>query len=175
MRVWNATMAGTDAGQILAGLEYPDQATWATDSAKLQADAEWQKIQGGLSGIRTVVSNAVWLDISPKTSQSGAGSTLVLMGAAVKPGKLEGYRQRVGSVNAINERLKIPARIRMWQAELAGMAAGAVAIGIEYPDVPAYVAAQEKLAADAEWQKLLASLDELRTLEGRWLYQEITP
>jgi len=175
MRVWNTTMGGTDAGQILVGLEYPDQATWGADAGKLQADAEWQKIQAGLSGIRTVVSNSIWRDISPETSPSGGGSTLVLTGVAVKPGKLAEYRRRVGSAKAINERLEIPGRVRMWQAELAGAATGSVAIGIEYPDVPAYVAAQEKLAADSEWQKLLASLDELRTVEGRWLYQEIKP
>jgi len=175
MRVWNTTMGGTDVGQVLVGLEYPDQAAWGADSGKIQADAEYQKIQAGLSGMRTVVSNAVWRDISPETSASGAGTTLVLTGVAVKPGKLEEYRQRVGSAKAINERLKIPGRVRMWQADLAGTAAGAVAIGIEYPDVSAYVAAREKLDADAEWQKLLVKLDDVRTVDGRWLYSEITP
>ena len=175
MRVWNTTMGGTDAGQILVGLEYPDQAAWGADSGKLQADAEWQKIQVGLAGIRTVVSNAVWRDISPETSPSGAGGTLVLTGVAVKPGKLEAYRKSVGSAKAISDRLEVPGRVRIWQAELAGTAAGAVAVGIEYPDVSAYVAAQEKLAADAEWQKLRANLDDLRTVDGRWLYSEITP
>jgi hypothetical protein len=36
----------------------------------------------------------------------------------------------------------------MGQADLAGASTGSIAIGIEYPDAPAYVAAQEKLAAD---------------------------
>ena len=175
MRVWNTSMGGTDAGQILVGLEYPDQAAWAADSGKLQADAEWQKIQAGLSGIRTLVSTALWRDISREASASSAGSTLVLTGVAVKPGKLEDYRKRLDSARAISERLAIPSRVRIWQAELAGTTAGAVAIGAEYADVPAYVAAQEKLAADAEWQKLLAKLDDVRTISGRWLYQEITP
>ena len=79
------------------------------------------------------------------------------------------------SARAINERLKIPSRVRIWQADLAGTTAGALAIGSEYADVPTYVAAQEKLAADAEWQKFLAGLDDVRTVTGRWLYQEITP
>ena len=176
MRVWNTTLGGTDAGQVLVGLEYPDQAAWAADSGKIQADAEYQKIQAGLSGMRTVVSNSIWRDISPEMSSSSvAGSTLVLTGVAVKPGKLEEYLKRVGSTNAINKRLEIPGRARIWRAELAGTDTGAVAIGIEYPDVSAYVTAQDKLAADAEWKKLLASFDELRTIEGRWLYSEITP
>jgi hypothetical protein len=41
--------------------------------------------------------------------------------------------------------------------------------------VASYVAEQAQLGADAEWQKLVAGLDELRTLGGRSLYQEITP
>lgn len=175
LRVWNTTMGGTDAGQVLVGLEYPDLAAWAADSGKLQADAEWQKIQAGLVGVRTVVSNAVWRDVSMDTSALGAGRTLVLTGVAVKPGKFEEYRKRAADSKAISDRLKVPGRIRVWQATLAGSATGAVAVGIEYPDVSAYVAAQEKLAADAEWQKLLASFDDLRTIEGRWLYSEITP
>lgn len=175
MRVWNTTAGGTDSGQILVGLEYPDQAAWAADSGKLQADAEWQKIQAGLSGVRTVVSNAIWRDISLQTSASAPGKTLVLTGVAVKPGMLEEYRKRATSSMAISDRLKVSGRVRIWQAELAGAATGAVAIGIEYPDVAAYVAAQDKLGADAEWQKLRASFDGLRTINGRWLYAEITP
>jgi len=118
MRVWNTTAGETDTGQVLVGLEYPDQAAWAADAGKLQADAEWQKIQAGLSGMRTVVSHSVWRGLSLEASSAGA-------------------------------------------------ATGSIAIGIEYPDDPAHVAAQEKLGADAEWQKLFASLDDLRTLEGR--------
>ncbi len=175
LRVWNTTMGGTDAGQVLVGLEYPDQAAWAADSGKLQADAEWQKIQAGLAGLRTVVSNSIWRDISPQPSMSGPGSTLVLTGVGVKPGMLEEYRQRLASSAAISERLQAQGRVRLWKAELAGAGTGAVAIGVEYPDVSTYVAAQEKLSADPEWQKFVAKLDELRSIEGRWLYQEITP
>ena len=175
MRVWNTTTGGADSGQILVGLEYPDQAAWAADAGKLQADAEWQKIQAGLAGIRKVVSNAIWRDVSPEMSSSSAGPTLVLTGVAVKAGKLDEYLERVASARAINERLQIPSRVRIWKAEIAGAATGSIAIGVEYPDASAYVAAQEKLAADAEWKKLLAKLDDLRTLEGRWLYQEIMP
>jgi hypothetical protein len=175
MRVWNTTTGGTEAGQILVGLEYPDSATWAADSGKLQADAEWQKIQAGLVGVRTVVSNELWRDVSTEASAMGTGSTLVLTGVAVKPGKFEEYRQRVASSKAISDRLKVPGRVRIWQADLAGTATGAVDVGIEYPDVSAYVAAQDKLGADAEWQKFRAGLDDVRTINGRWLYSEITP
>jgi hypothetical protein len=174
MRVWNVTAGGADAGQVLVGLEYPDAASWAADSGKMQADAEWQKVQAGLAGIRTVVSNSIWRDISPTPSTASAGATMVITGVEIKPGKLEDYRKAVASAGPISERLKSGGRSRIWQADLAGTESGDVVVGIEYADAAAYVSAQEKLAADSEWQKVRASLDDLRTVSGRWLYQEIT-
>ena len=50
---------------------------------------------------------------------------------------------------------------------LAEDATGSMAVGVEYADLASYVGDQEKLAADAEWQKLLASLDE----RGRWSWE----
>jgi hypothetical protein len=175
MRVWNTTQGGTDTGTVLVGVEYPDMAAWAADSPRIQADAEWKKIVAGLATVRTVMSSAIWRDISPSASTSGPGKVLVLTGVEVKPGQLEEYKERVGSARAINERLGLTGRLRMWRAELAGPEAGAVAVGIEYPDVASYVAEQDKLSADSEWQTLLSSLDAVRTPAGRWMYQEITP
>jgi hypothetical protein len=65
--------------------------------------------------------------------------------------------------------------MRAWHAELAGPITGSVVVGVEYSDLATYVANQAKLVSDPEWQKLLAGLEELRTLAGRWLYREITP
>lgn len=174
LRVWNITAGGADAGQVLVGLEYPDAASWAADSGKMQADAEWQKVQAGLAGVRTVVSNAVWRDISPTPSTASAGATMVITGVETKPGKLADYLKAVASAGPINDRLKAGGRVRVWQADLAGTEAGDVVVGIEYPDLASYVSAQEKLGADSEWQKVRTSLDDLRTVSGRWLYQEIT-
>jgi hypothetical protein len=174
MRVWSVTAGGADAGQILVGLEYPDAASWAADSGKMQADAEWQKVQAGLAGIRTVVSNSIWRDISPTASTASAGATMVITGVEIKPGKLEDYRKAVASLGPIIDRLKSGGRSRVWQADLAGTESGDVVVGVEYADVASYVSAQEKLAADSEWQKVRASLDDLRTVSGRWLYQEVS-
>jgi hypothetical protein len=175
MRVWNTTAGGPNSGQVLVGLEYPDQATWATDSPKMQADAEWQKIQAGLANVRTVVGNSIWRDVSPVVSKGMAGSTLVLTAVAVKPGKQDDYLKRIASLNAVSDRLGLKGRTRVWNAVLAGPAAGSIAVGAEYPDLASYVSEQDKLTADAEWTKTLAGLDEVRTLTGRSLYQEITP
>lgn len=177
LRMYQATAAGSDTGEVLVGIEYPNAAVWAADSAKTQRDAEWQKIVAGLGELRTLKSSSIWRDISSTPGQASApGSGVLLMtGVQVKPGKLDTYRERLGSGQAILERLGLKARVRLWHADVAGPTTGAVAIGIEYPDLATYVADEANLAADPEWQKLVSGLEEIRTLGGRWLYQEITP
>lgn len=175
MRVWNTTAGGTDTGNVLVGVEYPDAAAWAADSPRMQADAEWKKIVAGLSTVRTVLSTSIWRDVTPNPSASAPGKVLVITGVDVKPGKYDEYVKRVGSARSINERLGVGGRLRLWHADIAGEGAGAVAVGFEYADLATYVADQEKLAADAEWKEFLSNLDDLRTVTGRWLYQEITP
>jgi hypothetical protein len=177
LRVWETTAGGEDAGTVLVGIEYADHATWAADSAKAQADAEWQKIVAGLSGMRKVLSTAIYRDVSPNPPAEGAsaGSVMVVTGVTVQPGKLEEYRTRVGGGQKIVERLGMKSRARMWQAEIAGPGTGSIAVATEYPDLATYVADQAKLTGDAEWQKLLSGLDGVRTMQGRWLYRDITP
>lgn len=176
LRMWETTAGGEDAGAILVAVEYANEAAWAADSARTQSDPEWRKIVAGLHGMRTVVSTSIWRDVSPSPVAGGAGGgVLVLTGVAVQPGKLEQYRKLVGDGKAIVERLGLTSQLRMWRAELAGPSTGSVAVGVQYPDLATYVADQAKLAGDAEWQKLLAALDAVRTIEGRWLYREITP
>jgi hypothetical protein len=177
MRMWQATAAGPDTGAVLVGLEYPNAAAWAEDSSKIQGDAEWQKIVAGLGDLRTVEGNSIWRDVSPTPGQASAPGSAVLLvtGVQVKPGKLDAYRERLANGQAIIERLGMKARMRVWQADVAGPATGSVAVGVEYPDLATYVSDQAKLSGDAEWQKLVSGLDEIRTLGGRWLYQEITP
>jgi len=175
LRAWNVAVGGPDAGSTIVVTEYPDQATWAADSTKLQADAEAQKIQAGLAGIRTLTDSSLWREITPNPGPPTTGSVLAITGVTVKPGKLEEYRTRVASIAAISGRLGIKSKVRLWQSDVAGTNTGGVVVGIEYPDLATYVADQQKLSADAEWQKTLASLDEVRTVSGRWLYREVAP
>ena len=175
VRVWEATAAGEETGNILVGVEYPNDAAWAADSAKTQTDPEWLRIVGGLGGMRTVVSTSVWRDISPNPVTGAPGSVLVLTGVEVLPGKLEEYRTLVGNGRAIVEGLGLKSELRLWRAELAGPNTGSVAVGITYPDLATYVADGAKLNADAGWKKLLADLDGVRTVRGRSLYRDVTP
>ena len=149
-------------------------AAWAATQAKLEADTEWGQIQGRLAGLRKLVSLALWKDISPTPAQTGSGKVLVITGIQAKPGKLQEYRTRLTSMQASMKRLGLTGTVRVWQADLAGPETGDIAIGTEYADLATYVAEQAKLSADPEWKKLLAGLDEIRTLQGRWLYEAIS-
>jgi hypothetical protein len=175
VRVWEATAAGEDTGNLLVGIEYANDAAWAADSAKVQSDPEWLKIVAALGPLRTVLSTSVWRDISPNPVTTPPGGVLVLTGVELLPGKLEEYRTLVGNGRAITEGLGLKSQIRLWRAELAGPNTGAVAVGITYPDLATYVADQAKLTADAGWKKLMADLDGVRTVRSRSLYRDVTP
>lgn len=179
MRMWNTTQGGADAGQIMVALEYPDAASWAADAPKVQGDSKWRDIIDDLDEIRTLEASSMWREITP-TPSAGAtkprpGSVLVVTGVAVKPGKLDAYLDRLTAGQAITDRLKLGGKLRVWQATLAGPNTGNVAIGVESTSLAAYVADQAKLRSDPEWRKLMGRLADLRTIAGRWLYQEITP
>lgn len=65
-RVWQATLAGEGTNAIFVAIEHPSLVSMAQDNAKLQADAEWQKIvaefeKKGLG----VLSNSVSVEITP--------------------------------------------------------------------------------------------------------------
>jgi hypothetical protein len=175
VRMWNVTAGGPDSGSTVVGVQYPNAAAWASLSEKSRQDAEWQKIVAGLDGIRTIKSVSILKDITPNPSDAPAGSVLVGTGVRVKPGKLDEYLSRISGSRAISERLGMGGRLRVWQSTLAGPGTGAVFIGVEYPDLGTYVSSQAKLESDPEWQKLISGLGDLRSVEGRWLYQEVTP
>ena len=48
-------------------------------------------------------------------------------------------------------------------------------VGIEYPSLAAFAENSTKVQADPEWQKLIAGLDDVRTVVSRSLYRERTP
>ena len=65
-RVWQATLAGEGTNAIFVAIEHPSLVSMAQDNAKLQADAEWQKIVAEFEkkGLR-VLSNSVSVEITP--------------------------------------------------------------------------------------------------------------
>ena len=65
MRAWRATFAGDATGAVIVGLEYPGSlADFATAWEKIQADKAVSKWLSGLSGLRTIVSDSLYNEIS---------------------------------------------------------------------------------------------------------------
>ena len=80
------------------------------------------------------------------------------------------------SNEAIFKRLGIDAKRRYMQASLAGPSTGTVAVVIEYPSLAAMAAAQEKLQADAEWQKYIDKFTETgMTVQSNSIWVELRP
>lgn len=60
LRVWKSVAAGTDAGQVVVSIEYPDMVAYAVDYQKVMVNAEyvaWLKV---LSKLRTVLSDSLY-------------------------------------------------------------------------------------------------------------------
>ncbi len=65
LRIWGATMAGTNTGTVIVGVLFPNMAAFAEASAKLDADKEWYKLVNGLDDIRKIVSNSLYQELTP--------------------------------------------------------------------------------------------------------------
>lgn len=65
MRAWRATFAGDATGSVIVGLEYPGSlADFATAWEKIQEDKSMSKWLSGLSGLRKIVSDSLYSEIS---------------------------------------------------------------------------------------------------------------
>jgi hypothetical protein len=65
MRAWRATFAGDATGAVIVGLEYPGSlADFATAWQKIQEDKSVSKWLSGLSGLRRIVSDSLYNEIS---------------------------------------------------------------------------------------------------------------
>jgi phenylpyruvate tautomerase PptA (4-oxalocrotonate tautomerase family) len=65
LRIWQATLAGANTGNIAVAVEYKDLATYVSEQAKIAADKEWQKLLSGLDAIRTIQSRSLYREITP--------------------------------------------------------------------------------------------------------------
>jgi hypothetical protein len=65
--------------------------------------------------------------------------------------------------------------MRVWQATAAGDATGTVVVGVIYKDLATFAASTTKLQADAEWQKLVAGLDDMRSVVSTGLARNVGP
>ena len=177
MRVWQATLAGPNTGNLLVGIGYPSLEAYAKTTAKMAADEEWQKHMEGLDDIRTLVSSSLIASRDGKgiPQAAGEGSVLQAVAVQVKPGKLDKYVAKVKSLEEIQARLGSSSSTRVWQAPLAGDGTGTVFVGIQHASLAAYAENSAKVRDDAEAGKLFDSLDDIRTLVSSSLYRYVGP
>jgi hypothetical protein len=111
----------------------------------------------------------------PSLAAADSNTVLQVTAVQVKPGQMDAYLAKVKQLQAILKRLGTSGTTRVWEATLAGDGTGTVAVGVEYPSLAAYAESTSKVSADAEWQKMMAGMDDLRTVVSRSLYRERTP
>ena len=127
-------------------------------------------------GIRRLAAMmVVGITLAPAAALAAGPAVLQVISVEVK-GDRNAYYAQVKSLQAVAKRLGVPA-VRVWRASLAGEDADTIYIATEYESLAAMAAAQEKVQADAEWNKLLRALDAsgIRTVVGRSLLVDDTP
>jgi hypothetical protein len=111
----------------------------------------------------------------PGLAAADSNTVLQVTAVQVKAGQMDAYLAKVKQLQAIMKRLGGSTTTRVWEATIAGDDSGTVVVGVEYPSLAAYAESTTKVSADAEWQKMMADLDGMRTVVSRSLYRERTP
>jgi hypothetical protein len=104
-----------------------------------------------------------------------AAEPVALRVVTVQTSDVAAYVNEIDKGKAIMKKLGSPATIRVWQARFAGEQAGIVIVSVEFPDLAAVAADDERLGASAEFQSWLKGLDKIRTIVSDSLYMERTP
>ena len=107
------------------------------------------------------------------SSAAFAANTAWARVISVKTDNLSAYMAELDKGRAINKRLGLSVRIRVWRATYAGHEAGTLIVTIEYPSWAAFADTQAKTTADPEFSKWLAGLDKVRTITSDSLYREL--
>jgi len=177
VEVWQVTAGGAATGTTLVALEYSSLVAYAEGTSKTGGDAEFQKLIGGLDGIRTVQSSNLYRQISGPGREGDipTGSVLQTVSVKVKPGRLDDYAATIDKLRKISDRLGTSNTMRAWQATAAGEATGTVVVGVIYKDLATYAADSTKIQADSEWQKLIGGLDDMRTIVSIGLARNVGP
>jgi hypothetical protein len=90
-------------------------------------------------------------------------------------GDLDGFLERMKRIEAVAERLKLPATLRVFQATFAADRNGEIHVYWELPSFVAFAEAETALHDDAEFLSILAELDEAgQSFRSELLSIEIT-
>lgn len=124
---------------------------------------------------RTVaVLAGMTLGLGFSLAASAEDAVLSVVSVRVNPGQMEKYMARVKKLQGAMERLGAGGHVEAWQVSVAGPATGTTLVGIEYPSLTAYAEGTAKTEGDAEFGKLIAGLDGLRTIQSASLYRQIS-
>jgi len=177
IEAWQVTAGGPATGTTFVSLEYPSLVAYAESSAKTEGDAEFQKLIGGLDALRTIESVSLYRQVSGPGREGDipTGSVLQTVFVRVKPGRLDDYVARIEKLRKISERLGTSNTMRVWQATAAGESTGTVVVGVIYKDLATYAEDSAKAQDDAEWQKLVSGLSDMRTIVSMGLAQNVGP
>lgn len=82
----------------------------------------------------------------------------------VERGHMDDYRASVAKLQGVLDRTGDGGKVAIWNATFAGAGAGTTLVGVSFPSLAAFAESTAKTNADAEWQKTMAGLDDIRTV-----------
>ncbi len=104
---------------------------------------------------------------------TGAWAQAVLQSVTVRvnPGQMSTYLEKVAALQGVMDRVGGGGQVQVWNATAAGTNTGNTLVSVAYPSLAAYADITTKTAADPEWQKIFAGLDDLRTVISNGLIE----
>jgi hypothetical protein len=63
VRVWRATFAGPNAGNIIVAIEFPDMNAFADAESKTRTDGNYQAWLGEMAKNRTIISDSLYTEL----------------------------------------------------------------------------------------------------------------
>jgi hypothetical protein len=63
VRVWRATFAGPNAGNIIVAIEFPDLSAFADAETKIRGDKNYQAWLGEMAKSRTIISDSLYTEL----------------------------------------------------------------------------------------------------------------
>lgn len=99
--------------------------------------------------------------------------TAVKRVVTIQTDQLATYLQEIEKGKAIMKKVGVTPSIRVWMARFAGPNAGNVVVAVEFENMAAFAAADQKLNASAEYMDWIKSLEKIRKVISDSLYTEL--
>jgi ABC-type sugar transport system substrate-binding protein len=120
----------------------------------------------------TAMAVVMLLLVCLASSAAFAQKATVLRVVVIKTDNPTAYVQEIEKGRQVMKSLGVQGMTRVWQAKFAGPDAGLIVVSIEYPNMAAFVDADAKEHASADYQNWLKGLDKIRKIISDSLYTE---